>query len=549
MKKDVLPLLLSTLLFFFSGLGLGAQERELQPWVLVVPPANETGNTTLDPIGTTIAETIRFNLGLLGDFEVRELPPERISEAVIEGEEQALATLAESATMDYIVHGSVREQGDSIVIAASVYERASEQITVTESRTAESLLDTFEAADELAVSFLTVFSGQRIAFGTVILENTGWSEGSYRVLVDGQQIAVDSRRVNSVLIGEREIAVVANNGADPGAVVLRQEVTITEDEPTTISFAIAEPVEEEPEETQEPEPAVAEVPETAVAEEPEPAVAEEPETEAEPEPQIEVSPRPWSRNTRTVAGRRPIFTFGLHGDANLRTRQGQVLETLSPFGLPAMPISGAWIGMDLPRRIYVEIGFSLIGNPAEGNVEDKTAVRNYVEGGNEVREAVTARYPVSLRIGPRLLERDWGSVRADVVPYGLLGYTLSNTFFLSGEQATVEDSSGNLVTIDERNSLDPTDDSFDGQRYVTTGAGVTGRVHWRRASLRLGGWIARDTRLPGDESILDGDSFTAEDSAGNSYEFRITDKLSESAWVFGFDIGLSLSWGGRRRNP
>lgn len=142
------------------------------------------------------------------------------------------------------------------------------------------------------MSFLTVFSGQRIAFGTVILENTGWSEGSYRVLVDGQQIAVDSQRVNSVLIGEREIAVVANNGAEPGAVVLRQEVTITEDEPTTISFAIAEPVEAEPEE-------------------PEPAVAEAPEPEAaETEPEIEVSPRPWSRATRTAEGRRPIYSAG-----------------------------------------------------------------------------------------------------------------------------------------------------------------------------------------------------------------------------------------------
>lgn len=100
MNRVPVPRLVFALLLSFSALGLAAQESELQPWVLVVPPANETGNTTLDPIGTTIAETIRFNLRLLGDFEVRELPPERISEAVIEGEEQALASLAESATMD-----------------------------------------------------------------------------------------------------------------------------------------------------------------------------------------------------------------------------------------------------------------------------------------------------------------------------------------------------------------------------------------------------------------------------------------------------------------
>ena len=73
--RRILPILP---LLFWAVASPGAQEPDLTPWVLVVPPANTTGDRSLDSVGDTVAETIEIALRQLGDFELRELPNAQI---------------------------------------------------------------------------------------------------------------------------------------------------------------------------------------------------------------------------------------------------------------------------------------------------------------------------------------------------------------------------------------------------------------------------------------------------------------------------------------
>jgi hypothetical protein len=53
--------------------GVGAQtlDDELQPWILVVTPANLTGNAALDPLGLAVADSVELTLNLLGSYRIQ----------------------------------------------------------------------------------------------------------------------------------------------------------------------------------------------------------------------------------------------------------------------------------------------------------------------------------------------------------------------------------------------------------------------------------------------------------------------------------------------
>lgn len=223
-----------------NTLWIGAQAPA--PWVLVLPADNQTGNASLDPIGTTVADTISLTLRLLGDFEVRELPAEEIPAAVLRGNLSALRSFSTQQTMDYIVFGSVRSSGDGFDIDAAVWDRGAGAVTVQESGRADSLFDTFGIADQLAVEFLSAFSGQRIAFGEIRVTRQGWQAGQYRVLVDGMEVARNAAVISSVLVGERTVVVEALTGPQTGEVLLEVPINVREGGVSSLSFTMAEPI-------------------------------------------------------------------------------------------------------------------------------------------------------------------------------------------------------------------------------------------------------------------------------------------------------------------
>ena len=255
-------LLLCILLLGTSATLLFAQEEALKPWILVVPPENRTDNSALTPAGVTVAQTMELTLQLLGEYEVRFVDPDRIPEAVISGDLDALEEFAEERTLDYVVFGGIESADGAIELQASVWSRQEGVVTVTESTIAESMFDIFIATDTLTSEFLSAFSGQRIAFGEIRLIREGWNEGEYTVLVDGTPVGTTIRSAENVLIGNRFVEVIAENGPMAGSSIFSAPVFVDEGEAVTIRFSMTAPPEPvatpEPEPEPEPEPAVEE---------------------------------------------------------------------------------------------------------------------------------------------------------------------------------------------------------------------------------------------------------------------------------------------------
>ncbi|MFO8042936.1 MAG: hypothetical protein R6U25_07030, partial [Alkalispirochaeta sp.] len=501
-----------------------AQDASIAPWVLVVPAANQTGNSALDPVGGTVADTIKLTLRLLGDFEVRELPPERIPEGVIRGDPAALEAFSQRETMDYIVFGALDQIGEaedaSFVITASVWERASQSITVSERETAESIFGTFDASDALATSFVTAFSGQRIAFGSLRLQNTGWDEGSYRVFIDGSQVAVDQPRIDSVLIGEREITVVANNGADPGAVVLEERVQIAQGAVAALTFEILPPP---PVTEAAPDPEPDEEPTEEPVEEPEAVAAAEPEEEPEREPQAEVSPRPWSRSTRTVAGRRPIVSYG-----GVAKRQQMLSNGRNFFGFEL------GVGLDFNGGWYQGISFGLTGYEGVDNDQSDSIaqVRSDIANGTKIDLRIEAADYFRWSVGYRLGEWQWGPARADLIPVGRVGVDFRRVFFYGGDQwiSTLETGDGFTDFVFPQGML---------------GLGIMSRVHLSRVSLI--GQLYADYNVPfGADRVQEGDELYPEDDLSTPITTVAgIDPGLSPGFSLGGSLGLALSTGGR----
>lgn len=246
-QRQVTLFALFMMLFGFIPVGTFGQDSPRPRTVAVVPPANRSGEPSLDSVGITASQTIEHSLMMLDDFEVRPLANEIVPPAVVDGEPAALAQFAREEVADYVMFGSVsKDQDERIVIEMAVWDGDADSVALQARQTASSLFDTFTVADELAFRFLSAFSGRRIAFGSIQLEPDGWDEGSYTVLVDGMEIAVDTRLIPQVLIGDRTIEVMANNGPEPGAVLVSELVTVREAESTPLAFTFPEPEMETP---------------------------------------------------------------------------------------------------------------------------------------------------------------------------------------------------------------------------------------------------------------------------------------------------------------
>ena len=451
-----------------------AQEAAPAPWVLVVPAANETGDPTLDPIGSNVAQTISLTLRLLGDFEVRELPPEAIPGDVIAGNPAALRRFADRQTMDYIVFGDVVTAGTGIDISAAVWDRGQDRVTVTERSTADSLFDTFNVADELAQRFLTAFSGQRIAFGSIRIQRDGWPGGSYTVHIDNQNVGHNVTAVGNVLVGSRRVTILADNGDRAGETLLDEAVTVTEGGTSAVSFTMAAPA------PVAPSPAVQEAPssDTKVAaagkqptrddeEVPEPTNGKR---RSEPESATETSPT----TPRTPGEQRVALGVSLLYWVNDIGREGSPRPGVSVWAdvdlLSGLQLSAQFLGAPEPSATYDTLdGSSVLSNPDSYVPEAEAAV-----GGD-------------VSVGWRLIQRPFAGGRLDLAPFGALGYRYQWYFLRYGAGTAAEGS-----VVDAAFSADP---EWINQQYMTLSAGVRVRTIWDRLVLRASFQIARNVDI------------------------------------------------------
>lgn len=536
----------------------------LAPWVVVVPVYNETEAAALDAVGESIANTIGLSLRLLGDFEVRTVPWDRIPAEVIAGDRESVAAFAERETMDYVVLGSVRQAEGEIEIASSVWERATGAITVTETRRVGSLLDTFDAADSLALDFLSVFSGQRIAFGAISLSNTGWPEAEYRVLIDGQEVGADGARIGNILIGSREVTVVATTGADPGAEVLRRRIDVREDQIVRLDFEIEEPPQVSVTGTPDGEPSEPATTPPVEATDPTKEPAEEPGI-ATAEAQA-ASARPWRRAVRGTPGRRPIAAFGTSWPLSVRWGNEESFSIPDftaastdsqwwfgqPYWTPGLGLEvpgSVWGEMDFARRLYAAFirTYDHAALPLAGESRDDSGEANdqYLTTGNPLRVVPATWINHSLVAGVRLVDARRGSFAVDLVPTVRAGVTNSGLVLVAATDAAGVEQGDFVAHL------------WPSQQYsLSTGGGVFARVHLGRLYLRASIAVDRETLLWRD---FERDGFPRVQTVGVTdfggeplpllNDFGPVSVDSGSTWALTGHVGFAISLGGRRQSP
>ena len=175
------PVLLLALLHLLPALiappGLYAQDVT-RPWVMVTVPLTEAGDSRSEVLATVIADNLELTLRLMGRYVVRPRPTARTTP---EDAEQA-AVFAREQTLDYLVFGRVGERAEvgATVFSLQVYSREDGQVTLEREAVAQAVLETFDVADELAADLLGAFTGQRIAYGAVVLRNLAEHPGGVR---------------------------------------------------------------------------------------------------------------------------------------------------------------------------------------------------------------------------------------------------------------------------------------------------------------------------------------------------------------------------------
>lgn len=495
---------------------VSAQQTDADVSVLVVPVANLTDSPTLDRVATTVAQTIDATVRLLGEFTVREFATDRIPTGVIGGEPDALRRFATAEGIDLVVFGQIVARGGAIDIGASVWDRAAGRITATETRTAPALLDIFAAADQVAVAFLSAFSGRTIAFGSIDIAPSGWSAGSYSIRIDGQEFARDATRVDNVLVGTRLVEIVAQNGPDAGRTVFRSELVIAQEQSAAIAFAIAAP-----------------------------ASGPQPEQDSPPPqrtpPRLGVAPQqpedtPWSRRTRNVTGRGPVTTVGLsYSPALYLPGDGFGPEALAG-SIGVGPLTTLWAELEWPGGLLV--GGAITGATTDyvERIDDQDAVDTLTalqNGAFALR--LSDRLNLSLSVGRRVWQRHSRQLTFDLTPAGVIGISRTR------QQLEATETTGTIAPGEKVRAGTREDEDDDGFRALLFGAKAVGRVSWRRLSLRLGLSIAYEQAIgadsSGNELLLFGDGTPT----------GIDLDAFTSGLVLGAEIGIGYAFGGRAR--
>lgn len=210
------------------------------PRVSVIVPANESGQARYDTLALTMANTMSFTLRLLGDYSIEPVP-RGTDERVRIGNDEEIARFAEERDLDYMVLGELSEtDSGGIAFEVVVWDREAQGVTIREDAVAESLFDTFDVADDLTLEVLSAMSGRRIAFGSLRVELPGYT-GAFIALVDGEFVGFNSRSIESLPAGEREVEVLplTTDGSSGRRVATR--VLVEPEQTATVSFELDSP--------------------------------------------------------------------------------------------------------------------------------------------------------------------------------------------------------------------------------------------------------------------------------------------------------------------
>ncbi|MDC7232107.1 MAG: hypothetical protein PQJ58_02655 [Spirochaetales bacterium] len=224
MKKTTL---LFILLLILSGGFLPAQET--LPRIYLQAPVVHSRDKQLQTISYSVYDTTHLILDMLGRYDI--MPPA----GDVTGDYSAFC---DAYNIDTFIGGecSMAADGPGIELGMFVFDRKEGQVVQKLTGRAESVLDVFDEVDAMVLKLMEEFSGRHIAFGEILLENTG-SPGIFDVWIDGKRYLPQENIIPKVINGEHLVQIVQIR-LDGSYTVATETVEVMENETRVVSFAI-----------------------------------------------------------------------------------------------------------------------------------------------------------------------------------------------------------------------------------------------------------------------------------------------------------------------
>ncbi len=195
-----------------------------------VAPLQVAGDPNrLGVLAGVVEKQLELTLRLLNRYNVREL-------AADAGSLADLPAYSKRVNVDNLLYGKVSEDGDSIRIELSAFDRLKGAVSLTHVETAASILDVFDATDRLISSVVEGFSNVRVAYGDIQIQNDGLP-GAYRVTLNGVDTGTTADQVSRVLAGTYQMKIVQDR-LDGAASLFDSTVAVKEGETTTVPISV-----------------------------------------------------------------------------------------------------------------------------------------------------------------------------------------------------------------------------------------------------------------------------------------------------------------------
>ncbi len=205
--------------------------------IAVAPMRNNTGDPQYNAVCSTVTDTVSLVIRFLQNYLVidQEDNPQLASLDI--GSEQAIGGFCDANKYDEILYGSADlREGGGFVFRLQVFNNADKATKTREEVVAESMLDVFDAADQITARIISHISNVHIGFGSIQLNLEG-PESEYTVYLDGHKVRNPRQLFKKVLNGSYALAIHQDRILGD-TIIFEKQIDVFEEQPTVVSFSI-----------------------------------------------------------------------------------------------------------------------------------------------------------------------------------------------------------------------------------------------------------------------------------------------------------------------
>ena len=233
MQRKTLSILFLFLIILANGL---ISQEDYRSRIAIVPMKNGTGMDQYNPLCITITETVSLVLEFLKDYRVLDEQDADLNKLEKAEGLEGLSSAAQEEGVDEIIYGEATVEDNIFRFTLSLFNVNDREITNEQTVEAYSVLEVFDAADELTEGLIGQLSDVHIAFGSIKLVQTG-GQGNYTVNLDGYPLRNPEKTFQKVLNGQYEISITQERLTGDEQ-VFTSLVDVVEDEETLVEFVI-----------------------------------------------------------------------------------------------------------------------------------------------------------------------------------------------------------------------------------------------------------------------------------------------------------------------